>query len=338
MVKKNLIGLSLGEISEFIGTAGFNPALAVQVADSIYKKRTTDFGMIKKVPKKLKDMLKENFCAGIFQPVSSELSADATRKYLFLTYDGRLFETVFIPDNKRNTVCVSTQSGCRMGCSFCATSRYGFHGNLSAGEIVNQVISLQEAGKITHVVLMGMGEPMDNLDNVLKACHILTSGWGLALSPRNVTVSTVGITPGIERFLEDSRCNLALSLFSPFSIERKAMIPAEVRYPVKNILELLKHYPVRKDRRLSVAYVMIKGMNDTERHLSELKSLLVGSGIRVNLLPYHPTGKDLHVSSPPDRMIYFKHNLVISGISASIRKSRGVDISAACGLLAANLG
>jgi 23S rRNA (adenine2503-C2)-methyltransferase len=337
MVKKNLIGLSAGEISELIGIAGFNPALAVPVAHSIYKKRTTDFELINKVPKKLKEMLKENFSAGLFQPVSFELSGDGTIKYLFTTSDGRLFETVFIPENKRNTVCISTQSGCQMGCTFCATAGYGFHGNLSAGEIVNQVISLPGAEKVTHVVLMGMGEPMDNLDNVLKACNILTSGWGLALSPGNVTVSTVGITPGIERFLDESRCNLALSLFSPFPPEREVMIPVEAKYPVKSILELLKHYPVRKNRRLSVAYVMIKDMNDTERHLSELKSLIQGSGIRVNLLPYHPTGKDLHVSSSPDRMIYFKHNLVISGISASIRKSRGVDISAACGLLASDL-
>ena len=148
---------------------------------------------------------------------------------------------------------------------------------------------------------MGMGEPMDNLDNVLKACNILTSEWGLSLSPRNVTVSTVGITPGIEKFLADSRCNLALSLFSPFPHERKAMIPAEVKYPVKSILELLRDYPVRKNRRLSLAYVMIKDLNDTDRHLSELKSLIGGSGIRVNLLPYHPTGKDLHSSSSPEQ-------------------------------------
>ena len=237
-------------------------------------------------------MLKENFSTGIFPPVASELSADGTIKYLFRTAEGKLFETVYIPDKKRNTVCVSTQSGCRMGCSFCVTAGYGFHGNLTAGEIVNQVISLPGAGTVTHVVLMGMGEPMDNLDNVLKACDILTSEWGLALSPRNVTVSTVGITPGVKKFLEDSRCNLALSLFSPFEQERKALIPAEVKYPVKSILELLKDYPLRKSRRFSLAYVMIQGLNDTDRHLSELKALIGGSGIRVNLLPFHPTGKD----------------------------------------------
>jgi 23S rRNA (adenine2503-C2)-methyltransferase len=334
MVKKSLIGLSAGEIYGLIGSAGFNISHAFTLAQSVYKKRNTDFDLIQKIPEKLKDMLKKEFSTGIFPPVESEQSADGTIKYLFKTADGRLFESVFIPDNKRNTICVSTQSGCRMGCSFCVTGGYGFHGNLTAGEIVNQVISIPGHGTVTHVVLMGMGEPMDNLDNVLKACEILTAGWGLSLSPRNITVSTVGITPGIERFLEASECNLTLSLYSPFSEERKMMIPVENKYPVRTIIELLRNYPVKKKRRISLAYVMIKDLNDTDRHLSELKSLTGGSRIRINLLPFHPAGTDIKKSSPPERMMFFKHNMVISGISASIRKSRGADISAACGLLA----
>ena len=337
MAKKSLIGLSVAEIAGIIGPAGFNIKHSVSVAQSIYKKGITDIRLINKIPNKLKEMMNEYFSTGVFPPVESELSADGTIKYLFRTSDGRFFESVFIPDKKRNTVCVSSQAGCRMGCSFCVTARYGYHGDLSAGEIVNQVISIPGADKVTHVVLMGMGEPMDNLDNVLKACDILTSEWGLSLSPKNITVSTVGITPGIEKFLAVSKCNLALSLFSPFQEERKALIPAEAKYPVKSILKLLKDYPVRKNRRLSLAYVMIQDLNDTDRHLSELKELLNDSGIRVNLLPFHSTGKDSFTSSSPERMLYFKHNLVVSGISASIRKSRGLDISAACGLLAAGL-
>ncbi len=210
-------------------------------------------------------------------------------------------------------------------------------GTLQPGRLSTRYISIPGAGTVTHVVLMGMGEPMDNLDNVLKACEILTAGWGLSLSPRNITVSTVGITPGIERFLEASECNLTLSLFSPFAEERKMMIPVETKYPVKTIIELLRGYPLKKKRRLSLAYVMIKDLNDTDRHLAELKSLAGGSRIRINLLPFHPAGNDIKQSSSPERMMYFKHNLVISGISASIRKSRGTDISAACGLLATGL-
>jgi 23S rRNA (adenine2503-C2)-methyltransferase len=335
MDKKSLCGLTADEIFILIEPGGFKYSHAVSISNSIYKKGTSDISDITKIPKKLQDFLNANVCSGILQPVASVVSTDETVKYLFRTDEGKIFETVYIRDNKRITVCVSTQSGCRMGCSFCVTARYGFHGNLSPSEIVNQVISISGAEKVTHVVLMGMGEPMDNIDNVLRACEILTSGWGLALSPRNVTVSTVGITPGIEKFLIYSDCNLVLSLLSPFPEERKVIVPVEKIYPVKLILEILKNYPIKKKRRLSLAYVMIKDLNDSERHLEEIKVLLRGSRVRVNLLPYHRIRNDQHTSSTEERMLYFKHNLVISGISASIRKSRGIDISAACGLLAA---
>jgi 23S rRNA (adenine2503-C2)-methyltransferase len=224
-----------------------------------------------------------------------------------------------------------------MGCPFCMTAKYGFHGNLSTGDILTQVLGITPGGSVTHVVFMGMGEPLDNLDSVLKACKILTSEAGMALSPHNITVSTVGITPGVKRFLEESDCNLTLSLFSPFADERKSVVPAEKKYPASEIIEFMKTYPLKKKRRLSIAYVMIKSINDTERHLNGLKDMLKGTGIRVNLLPYHHAANDQVTSSDNGRMIYFKHNLVISGISASVRRSRGADISAACGLLASGL-
>lgn len=334
MVKKILCGVNYQELSEITGSAGFNESHNLAVLNAIYKKGIKDLSLISKVPKKLKNILSEIADTGTFAPVASMLSADKTIKYLFTTSDGRSFETVYIPENKRTTVCVSTQSGCRMGCPFCVTSGYGFRGNLTAGEIINQIISLPDAGKVTHVVFMGMGEPMDNIDNVLKACEILTSEWGLSVSPRNITVSTVGITGGVRRFLEESTCNLALSLHSPFPEERRIIVPAEKANPSSEILGLMKSYPVKKSRRLSVAYMMMKDFNDSDLHLDALKTMLKGSAIRVNLLPYHQTGKDKYTSSAVERMLFFKHKLVISGISASIRKSRGADISAACGLLA----
>jgi 23S rRNA (adenine2503-C2)-methyltransferase len=223
-----------------------------------------------------------------------------------------------------------------MGCSFCATAKYGFKGNLTAGEIINQIISIPKAEKVTHVVFMGMGEPMDNLENVLKACSVITSEWGLALSSKNVTISTVGIMPELEQFLQRSEYNLALSLYSPFTEERRKAVPAEIRHPVRQIIEIMKGFPVKKKRRLSIAYIMFKDINDTDRHLEELIGVLKNTEIRVNLLPYHPVLNDMHCSSSAERMQYFKHNLITSGISSSIRKSRGTDISAACGLLAAN--
>ena len=337
MIKESLCGLSADEIFHLISSSGHKYSHAVQISNSIYKKRATNISEISKISGKLKKELALTNTIGTFKPVSYEVSEDKTIKYLFRTESGKEFETVYIPDNKRNTVCVSTQSGCRMGCSFCLTARYGFRGNLTAGEIINQIISIPEAKSITHVVFMGMGEPFDNCDSVLKACSVITSEWGLSISKRNVTVSSVGITQGVERFLRDSDCNLALSLFSPFPYEREKLVPAEKLYPANEIIKIMKDYSGKKKRRLSLAYVMIHGINDTDLHLAELIKLVKGSEIRVNLLPYHQLINDHNISSPFERMHHFKHTLVMSGISASIRKSRGSDISAACGLLATGL-
>ena len=337
MVKKSLCGLTSGEIFDFIGSSGFTAAHAVSISNGIYKKRISDISQIAKIPRRLREELLNVAVSGIYLPLASEVSVDKSVKYLFRTETGKEFETVYIPDNKRNTVCVSTQSGCRMGCSFCVTARYGFRGSLTAGEIVNQIISIPNADKVTHVVFMGMGEPMDNLENVVKACNIITAEWGLAISSRNVTVSTVGIMPGVEQFLQRSDCNLTLSLYSPFTSERKKNIPVENQYPVHKIIDMMKNYRVKKKRRLSLAYVMVRDLNDTDSHLEGLKSILKDSVIRVNLLPYHPFLNDQNSSSSVRRMQFFKHNLIVSGISASIRKSRGTDISAACGLLATGL-
>jgi len=337
MVKKSLCGLTADEIFDLIGPLNFTSSHAISISNSIYKKGISNISEMVKIPCRLKEELFNIAATGIYLPLASEVSADKSVKYMFRTENGKEFETVYIPDYKRNTVCVSTQSGCRMGCSFCITGRYGFRGNLTAGEIVNQILAIPQAGKVTHIVFMGMGEPMDNLENVLKACNIITAEWGLAISSRNITVSTVGIMPGVEQFLQRSDCNLTLSLYSPFSVERREIIPVENKFPVLNIIEMMKNFPLKKRRRLSIAYIMIKNLNDTDIHLEELKSILKGSKIRVNLLSYHPGNNDKNCSSPAERMQFFKHNLIISGISASIRKSRGEDISAACGLLAAGL-
>jgi len=334
---KNLVGLTVSEIYELIKPEGYNLMHAKAIANSIYKKRITDFSGISKIPRKLQLFLGGIAEQSVYEPLASEVSSDGTVKYLFRNPEGKQFETVYIPDKKHDTVCVSTQSGCRMGCPFCVTAKYGFHGDLDSGDIISQILGIPTAGKVTHIVFMGMGEPLDNTESVFKACEILTAEWGMALSPGNVTVSTVGITPAIVPFLEKTGCNLTLSLFSPFPEERIKVVPAEKKYPVAEIIDILKGFPLKKKRRITVACVMIRGINDTDRHLEGLKRMLKGSGIRVNLLPYHSVQGDENVSSAEERMMYFKHNLVISGISASIRRSRGADISAACGLLASGL-
>jgi 23S rRNA (adenine2503-C2)-methyltransferase len=334
MIKTNLCGLTADEI---MALAGSDLSHAVAIANCLYKKRLDDISIFPGISRRLREELVAKSYPGIYKPAAATRSSDGTIKYLFRNEHGQKFETVYIPDNKRNTVCVSSQSGCRMGCPFCVTGNYGFKGNLAVQDILNQLISLPESDRITHVVFMGMGEPMDNIDNLLKACKILTAEWGLAMSPRNITVSTVGIISGIEKFLANSNCNLTLSLYSPFPEERLGLVPAEKKHPAARIIDIMKHYPVGKKRRMSIAYVMIKGINDTDRHLEALKKLLEKSNIRINLLPYHSIPDDENTSSSPGRMQYFKHELVISGISASIRKSRGTDISAACGLLASGL-
>jgi 23S rRNA (adenine2503-C2)-methyltransferase len=330
--------MTFDELYEFTRNYGFDRAQTSKVLLAIYRKGVTQISQIKEIPKTLKELILSDFTPGIYSPVTSEKSSDNTVKYLFRNEQGMEFETVYLPDNKRKTVCVSTQAGCRMGCPFCLTGRYGFKGNLSAGDIINQIISLPDAAEISHVVFMGMGEPMDNIEEVLKACKILTSDWGLSISSRNITVSTVGILPGIIEFLKRSDCNLTVSLHSPFPEERRLVVPAENKYPAHQIIFLLKSFPPVKKRRFSVAYVMIRDINDSQRHLEALKELLSDSPIRVNLLPYHRVFDDPNRSSSEESMQFFKHNLVISGISASIRKSRGKDISAACGLLASGLG
>jgi len=337
MVKRILCGLTADEVLEMTEPFGFNSTHSVSITNNLYKRKISDYKHFVKLPNKLRDLLEEISVPGTYPPVSYEISIDRSVKYLFRTDAGMEFETVFIPEHNRNTVCVSSQSGCRMGCSFCATGNFGFRGNLTTGDIINQIISIPHSEKITHVVFMGMGEPMDNLESVLKACKILISEWGLSLGSKNITVSSVGKMPELEKFLHQSECNLAFSLYSPFTDERLNAIPSEKKNPASKILDILKGYPVRKKRRFSVAYVMIRGINDSDKHLEELKSILKDSALRVNLLPYHSALNNNHQSSTAEKMQYFKHSLTLSGISTSIRKSRGNDISAACGLLAIDL-
>lgn len=334
MIKTSLCGLTADEIRIL---AGSSTSHATAIANCLYKKRIGDIMLIPDIPKKVKEELSKKSIPGIYKPVSSKKSSDGTIKYLFRNESEQEFETVLLTDNKRTTVCISSQSGCRMGCPFCVTGKYGFRGNLSAGDILNQVLGLPGSEKVTHVVFMGMGEPMDNIENVLKACKILSAEWGLAVSPRNITVSTVGITPGIEYFLEKSNCNIALSLYSPFPEERYLTVPAEKKYPSHEIIQMMKVHQSSGKRRMSIAYIMIRDTNDTQKHLEGLTALIHGSGIRINLIPYNPIPGDDSISSSPERMQYFRHELVISGISASIRKSKGIDVSAACGLLASEL-
>jgi 23S rRNA (adenine2503-C2)-methyltransferase len=325
-------GLDTEEIQSLLVSRGIDGRYARRLLYWIYRKAISSFGEINDIPKTVLTVIEDNFVTGLYPPADSETSADGSAKYLYTTPGGLHHETVWLPDGKRQTVCISVQAGCRMGCRLCATGQNGWGGNLTAGEIINQVVCLPHG--FTHIVLMGMGEPGDNIEEVIKACNILTSEWGLAAGRSKVTVSTVGVTPAVQRLLDETDCNITLSLHSPFPGERLQVIPAEARWPFTGTLRLMQEYEGRRKRRFTVAYVMIKGRNDSEGHLDELIRLLAGTGIRVNLLPFHPVNEDREQSSGLAAMMKFKHRLVTSGIGASVRRSRGTDISAACGMLA----
>ncbi len=332
---KPFCGENLNDITRFTVEKGYEEVHASKTATNFYRKRISEIRNMKDLPGILRNYLASEYFSGVYLPVSRVISGDRTVKYLFQPYLNGEHETVFIPGDKRNTICVSTQSGCRMGCPYCLTGKMGLIRNLTAGEIVNQVYSIPESSKVTHVVFMGMGEPLDNLEEVLKACRILTAQWGFAISPLKITVSTVGVKSRINDFLEKSGCNLTLSLYSPFPEERLRMIPAETSNPSAEIIETMMRFSSHGKRRFSIAYMMISGVNDTERHLNELIRILKGSVVRVNLLPYHRINSGSAEPATIERVEYFKHMLVNSGISASVRRSRGNDIYAACGLLAA---
>ncbi|MDR0833308.1 MAG: radical SAM protein [Candidatus Symbiothrix sp.] len=304
--------------------------------------------------------LTRNPLIGRTNPIRQQKSADGTVKYLFpcrglrvkpamtakqseahnaMTAEQseqseRAVETVFIPDRERATLCVSTQAGCKMNCLFCMTGKQGFNGQLSAGEILNQILSIPENDRLTNLVFMGMGEPLDNTDEVLKVLEILTSEEGFAWSPKRITVSSVGIIPGLKRLLDESRVHVAISLHSPFPQERLSLMPIEKAYPMLDVLNLLSDYDFAHQRRLSFEYICFGGLNDTPKHSAALAQLLRSIPYaRVNLINYHQTPGVALPASNPQAMVVFRDYLNSKGIICTIRSSRGEDILAACGML-----
>lgn len=251
----------------------------------------------------------------------------------FPTAGGKYVETVYIPDDDRATLCVSSQVGCKMNCLFCQTGKQGFEGNLTASDILNQIYSLPERDKLTNIVFMGQGEPMDNLDNVLRSTEILTAAWGYAWSPKRITVSSVGIKGKLRRFIEESECHLAISLHSPLHEQRAMLMPAEKAMPISEVVEMLRGYDFSHQRRLSFEYIVFGGLNDSKAHAREIVKLLNGLDCRINLIRFHQIPDvGLH-GADEERMTAFRDYLTAHGLFTTIRASRGQDIYAACGLL-----
>ena len=335
-----LLGKTLVELQAIAQEVGLPRFAGKQLAEWIYIRRATSFDEMTNISLKGREALKAKYNIGRHAPVAEAISKDGTKKYLFQIGE-QFIESVYIPDNDRATLCVSTQAGCKMGCKFCMTGTLGFHGHLSAADILNQIFSIPDADKLTNIVYMGEGEPMDNLDNVLRSLDAMTSPWGCAWSPKRITVSSVGVIKGLKRFIEESDCHLAISLHNPFGAERQDIMPMEKVNHLSDVIALLKQYDWSHQRRVSFEYICWGGVNDTPKHANELLRLLKGLDCRINLIRFHasPTPHShaessiTNTSSNEQQMEWLRDYLTERGITTTIRRSRGEDILAACGML-----
>ncbi len=331
--KKTLMGMTLDELTATARTLGLPSFVGKQMAGWLYDKHVTAIADMANISKANRARIEEAYTVGAMMPAERLESKDGTVKYLFPTAAGKYVETVFIPDGERATLCVSSQVGCKMNCLFCQTGKQGFEGNLTAADILNQIYSLPERERLTNVVFMGQGEPMDNLDSVLRATEILTADYAYAWSPKRITVSSVGIKNKLHRFLDESQCHVAISLHSPIPAQRRQLMPAEGQMGIKDVVELLKQYDFSRQRRVSFEYIVFGGVNDSPLHARELVKLLRGLECRVNLIRFHQIpGVDLH-GADDTKMEELRDYLTGHGVFTTIRASRGEDIFAACGLL-----
>lgn len=331
--KQALLGMTLAELQTVTSTLGMPKFAAKQIASWIYDKKVSSIDEMTNLSLKHRELMKEHYEVGASAPVEAMRSIDGTVKYLFRTQTGNYVEAVYIPEEERATLCVSSQVGCKMNCLFCMTGIQGYTASLTANQILNQIYSIPERDTLTNVVFMGMGEPFDNLDEVLKALTILTADYGYKWSPKRITVSSVGLKKGLRKFIEESDCHLAISLHSPIPEQRASLMPAERAYSITDIVDLLHNYDFSKQRRLSFEYIMFKGVNDSMLHAKELVRLLRGLDCRINLIRFHAIPNvDLEGSSM-NVMIDFRDYLTKNGIFTTIRASRGEDIFAACGML-----
>ncbi|MFV0521917.1 MAG: 23S rRNA (adenine(2503)-C(2))-methyltransferase RlmN [Mangrovibacterium sp.] len=333
MQKPALFGKTLSELQAICLELGLPKFTAKQICDWLYKKEISSIEEMTNLSKKARILLEEKYEYGLIEPIKVQESTDGTKKYLFPATGSKYIETAMIPDRERRTVCVSSQVGCKMNCLFCMTGKQGFQSQLTAGEILNQIRGIAEYNDITNVVYMGMGEPFDNLDEVLKSTEILTADWGMAKSPRRITVSSIGMFDSLCRFLDESECHLAISLHNPFHQERKELMPMEVKHKLKDMLDVIRKHDLGGQRRVSFEYIVFPGLNDSSAHVRELAKMLSGIKCRMNLIRFHKIPGTSLRSTTDSSIERFKESLEAKGIITTIRASRGQDIFAACGLL-----
>ena len=328
-----LYGQTLPQLEALCNRLEMPRFAAKQIARWLYDKHATTIEAMSDLSARHRALLAETYEVGLTAPEKVSISTDGTKKYLYRTSQNHFIESAYIPDGDRATLCISSQAGCRMGCRFCATGRQGLQHSLSTNEILNQIGSLPERERLTNVVFMGMGEPLDNLDNLLPALEVLTSAWGFGWSPTRITVSTAGVASRHERFLEATQVHLAVSLHNPFPHERAEIMPVEKAWPIREVVEILRRYDFTHQRRVSFEYIVMSGLNDSPRHIRELCRLLDGIKCRINLIRFHKIPGSPYFSPDDRAMIAFRDALTAKGIHTTIRTSRGEDIQAACGLL-----
>ncbi len=330
---RSLYGMTIEELQQLCAELQLPRFAAKQIARWLYRRHVQSIDEMTDISAAGRTLLKERFSLGLSAPLRESKSTDGTKKYLFKTAEGALIESAYIPDGERATLCVSSQAGCRMGCRFCATARQGLQHSLSTTDIINQIVSLPECNTLTNLVFMGMGEPLDNMENLLPALEILTSEWGFGWSPTRITVSTAGVAKNLVEFLDKTKVHLAVSLHNPFREERVEIMPIERAYPIAEVADILRRYDFTHQRRVSFEYIVMSGMNDSPRHIKELCRLLNGISCRINLIRFHKIPDSPYFSPEQTKMERFRDTLTARGIMTTIRASRGEDIEAACGLL-----
>ena len=331
--KKYLLGMTLEQLQDVVAAEGMPRFTAKQIADWIYKKQVDSIEKMSNLSVKNREKLAEKYEIGLKAPVEGVKSVDGTIKYLYATSDNRFVEAVYIPDGDRATLCISSQVGCKMNCLFCMTGKQNYTANLTANEILNQIYALPEFDKLTNLVFMGMGEPCDNLSNLLQAIRVLTADYGTGMSPHRITVSTVGLRKGLKPLLEAGDYHIAISLHHPIPEKRSELMPAERGYSIKEAVELLRGYDFSHQRRLTFEYIVFKGVNETLYHGRELIKLLEGLDCRINLIRYHAIPSVPLEGVGEEEMVRLRDFLTKNGIFTTIRASRGEDIFAACGML-----
>lgn len=331
--KVSIFGGTVNRVGAICDEAGLPGYAKNQIVDWLYKKHAVKIDDMTNLSAKSRALLARDYDIVVPAPLKEWRSIDGTKKYLFRTAGGALIESALIPDGDRATLCLSTQAGCRRACKFCMTGKQGLQEDITAGEILNQYRSLPERDEISNIVYMGMGEPLDNIGPVLDSLEVFTSAYGYGLSPRRITVSTVGILPELVTLIDSTECSIAISLHSPFEHERKRIMPVESTHPLSRILDIIRSNPFGRQRRVSFEYILFDGVNDSRKHADELVRILHGIRCRVNLIPFNSNPEIIYRPTPVAGVESFQGWLRAKGMVATIRRSRGRDIEAACGLL-----